>query len=250
MNKSYWLHCLAPDAPAAVHLRTLGRSEVLIFGDVKFNGSVPPMGIGTEFTLSIRAGQKPKLTQVCKGLTDAEVQEFECKDAKLSSVLEVLAASRRRVRRSDRTDPQGRPRPDMLSGLGAGTGRDPGAEMNIQQLAGFSKIDSTLAKAGLRSGPRQRRATRDMDANGFDLPTGKEAQVRPAGPVVKAKPLNRDPGHLLGPLFGPKLATPMRPFSIPGRRTRRGTVTENPADRRGMAAKKATKENQEQKKRI
>jgi hypothetical protein len=200
MNKSYWAHRIASDAPPAVHLTSTGRSQVLSFGDVKFQGPFPPIALGTEFTVSIPAGQPfPKVTQVVKGRDGAEVKVVQCKDANLFAVLGAMAAlgggyseAIELIRKADRAQ--------VLSGplvLDAVP-----HQMSVQQLAGFSKIDPTLAKANLEVA-RVGTVAPAVDAAGFELPAH-EAPVRPAtGPVAKP-PLNRDPGHLFGPLFGPK----------------------------------------------
>jgi hypothetical protein len=199
MNRSYWLHQIAPDAPPAVHLRSSGRSEVLICGEVKFRGAVPPIGIGTEFTVSVPAGQLPKVTRVFKGRDGAEVKELRCTEPDLSAVLAALAAlgagyseAIELIRKADRAE--------VLTGalvLDAVP-----RQLSVQQLAGFAKIDPTLAKVNVEVA-RVGTGQVAVGADGFELPSGRDAQVRPAGPVARP-PLNRDPGHLFGPLFGPK----------------------------------------------
>ncbi len=197
-SKASWLYRVAPDAPPAVHLNSSGRSEVVVFGDVKFQGSVPPIAVGTEFTVSVAEG-RPLVTRVFAGRKDAQVEKAHCADANLTSVLAAMAAlgggysdAIELLRKADRAE--------VLSGklvLDAIP-----REMSVQQLAGFAKIDLTLAKADLEVA-RVGTVRPAVDANGFELPTTAEAAVAPAAAAPKP-PLNRDPGHLFGPLFGPK----------------------------------------------
>ena len=161
---------------------------------MKLRGPIPPTLIGTEFTVSMPAGQLPKVTRVFKGREEAEVKELRCR-ADLVSVLSAIASlgggyseAIELIRKADR----------------AGTLTGPMVldafprEMSIQQLAGFSKVDQTLAKANLevaRVGSVQPK----VDANGFELPAVPDAAVTPAGAMLTKPPLNRDPGRLFGP---------------------------------------------------
>jgi hypothetical protein len=199
MNRSYFLHQIAPDAPPAVHLRSFGRSEVLISGAVKVRGPVAPFSIGgTEFTFSVPAGQLPKVTRVVKGRDGAVVREAKCVENTLSAALAALAAlgggygeAIELIRKADRAEIL--TGPVVLDAIPH--------QLSVQQLAGFSKVDPTLAQVN-REVARVGAVAPAVDANGFELPAA-QGPVRPVGPVAKP-PLNRDPGHLFGPLFGPK----------------------------------------------
>jgi hypothetical protein len=203
MNRSYWMHQIAPDAPPAVQLRSFGRSEVLLCGDVKFRGTVPPLALGTEFTVSVPAGQLPKVTRVFKGRDGAEVKEVRCTEPKLSAALAALAAlgggyseAIELIRKADRAEVLTGPL--VLDAIPR--------QLSVQQLAGFSKVDNTLAKANLEVA-RVGTGELAVGADGFELPSGRGAAARSTtGPVAKP-PLNRDPGHLFGPIFGPKRDT-------------------------------------------
>jgi hypothetical protein len=168
---------------------------VLIFGNVKLRGPVAPMSVGGDFTVSWQSGQPAaRVTRVVKGRDDAEVKEVHC----IPSVAAVLSAMATLgggyseaiefIRKASRAD--------ILAGdlLIDAIPR----EMSIQQLAGFSKIDPTLAKANTEVA-RVGTVRQAMDANGFDLPTAQEEQVTPAGAPLVKPPLNRDPGRLFGP---------------------------------------------------
>jgi hypothetical protein len=196
-----WLYRVAPDAPAAVHLVSAGRSEVILFGDVQFRPRVPPFSVGTDFTVSVPAGGLPRVTRVSKGRQDAELKVADCTSAGLSGVLAAVAAlgggyteAIELIRKADR--------------LGVLTGKlvvdAIPREMSVQQLDGFAKIDPALTKADLEVA-RVGALRPAVDANGFDLPAAARAAGGPVAPPPKP-PLNRDPGHLFGPLFGPKRA--------------------------------------------
>src|SRR5439155_463110 len=78
--KSYWLHRVASGSPAAIHLTSGGRSEIVIYGEgVKFRGQVPPLPVGGEFTVSVPADLTfARVTRVVKVNGDAEVKEARC----------------------------------------------------------------------------------------------------------------------------------------------------------------------------
>lgn len=194
MNRSYVLHKVAPDAPAAVHLTSTGRTEVAIYGDVKFRGALAPVAVGAEYTVSVPAGQPAKITRVFKGREDAEVKEVRCR-SDLHSVLTVMAnlgggysEAIELIRKLDRAE--------VLTGkivLDAIP-----RELSIQQLSGFAKVDPTLAKVN-QEVARVGTVRPAVDAHGFELPSTQEATVPPAGAPLQKPPLNRDPGRLFGP---------------------------------------------------
>ncbi|QJW97203.1 flagellar basal body P-ring protein FlgI [Frigoriglobus tundricola] len=197
MNRSYWLHRVAggPDAPSAVHLTGTGRSEVVLFGSVKLRGPLPPVAVGTDYTVSLPAGQaKAKVTQVVKGAEDAEVKEYTCEPT-LAAVLSTLATLRggyseaielvRKLARVEALDAQ-----LVLNATPH--------ELSVQQLCTFAKTDSTLAKAN-QEVARIGSVNPAVDANGFELPVVQDAPVVPAGAPLVKPPLNRDPGRLFGP---------------------------------------------------
>lgn len=210
MNRSYWLHRVAPDAPPAVHLSTAGRSEVVVFGNgVVLRDLGTPMAVGTDFTVSVPEGQVlAKVTRVVKGRDGAEVKELRC-PANVAGVLGALAALGggygeaiefvRRAERSQLLD--GKLVIDALP-----------RELSIQQLAGFAKVDPTLTKA---NGEVAKVGTvrPAVDANGFELPALEDPAVTPAGAPLARPPLNRDPGRI----FGPKRASdaPVAPGVVP-----------------------------------
>ncbi len=201
MNRSYWLHRVAPDAPPAVHLTSSGRSQVVIFGDVKVRGPLPPTALGSaEFTVSVPAGGLPRVTHVRKGREDAEVDEVQCKTADLTAVLGALdrlgggyAEAIELIRKADRAEALTGPM--VLDAVPK--------ELSVQVLSGFAQVDPTLAKADVEVA-RVGTVQPAVDANGFELPTAQAAPaVAPAGALLPKPPLNRDPGRLFGPKRAP-----------------------------------------------
>jgi hypothetical protein len=198
MAKSYWLHRLAPEAPPAVHLTSTGRTEVLLFGEAKLRGPLPPLAVGGDFTVSWQEGQPTaRVTRVVKGKDQAEVKEAKCAP-NLASILGAMATlgggyaeAVELIRKADRAE-----------ALTAKLVVDAfPRELSVQQLSGFAKVDPTLTKANAEVA-RVGATKPAVDANGFELPAPQEAQVAPAGAPLARPPLNRDPGRLFGPRRG------------------------------------------------
>jgi hypothetical protein len=214
MNRSYWLHKVAPEAPPAVHLSTSGRSEIVLYGDgVKLRGPVAPISVGGEFTVSVPAGETfAKVTRVVKTAAGADVKEVRCAP-NLGSVLLAMTGPNglaggyseavELVRKADRLEAlSGKLVIDAIP-----------REFGIQQLSGFAKTDPTLAKADVEVA-RVGTVRPAVDANGFELPALQEAPVTPAGAPIAKVPLNRDPGRLFGPRRTPD-APPLDPSVVP-----------------------------------
>jgi hypothetical protein len=201
MNKSYWLHRIASDAPSAAHLTSTGRSEIVLFGGdgVKLRGPVPPIAVGSEFTVSLPVDQgTAKVTRVVKVNGDAEVKELRCPPT-LAGALNAMATlgggyseAVELVRKLARAE--------VLDGKLVVDAAP--HELSVQQLSGFAKIDPTLAKANVEV-IRIGTVRPAVDANGFELPAAQDAQVAPAGAPLAKPPLNRDPGRLFGPKRAP-----------------------------------------------
>ncbi len=196
MNRSYWLHRLAPEAAAAVHLSTSGRSEILVFGDgVRLRGPVQPFAVGTEFTVSWPNGDKhAKVTRIVKGRDEAEVREVRCAPT-LVAILGAMANlggnysdAIELVRRAHRAE--------LLHGELVVDAIP--RELSIQQLAQYAKTDSTLARANLDVA-KVGTVRPAVDAHGFEVPTVAEEPITPVGAPIVRPPLNRDPGRLFGP---------------------------------------------------
>ncbi len=197
MNRSYWLHKVAPEGPAAVHLSSAGRSEIVLFGDgVKLRGPVAPIAVGGEFTVSVPPGETyAKVTRVVKtAAAGAEVKEARCVP-NLASVLNTVtslgggyAEAIEFIRKADRVEALGGKL--VIDAIPR--------EFGIQQLSGFAKIDPTLTKANAEVA-RVGTQRPTVDANGFDLPTAQDPGIAPAGAPLAKQPLNRDPGRIFGP---------------------------------------------------
>ncbi|VTS01977.1 flagellar p-ring protein : Flagellar P-ring protein FlgI OS=uncultured planctomycete GN=HGMM_F16E03C17 PE=4 SV=1: FlgI: HEAT_2 [Gemmata massiliana] len=198
MNRSYYLHRVSTGHGAsAVHLPGSGRSEILVFGDdVKLRGPVPPMPLGTEFTVSVPGEDGvAKVTRVVRPKGgEPEVKEVACA-AELGSLLTALATlgggyseALELVRRASRTEVLSAP---------LVTDAVP-REMSIQQLCGFAKTDPTLSKVNVEVA-KVGTVRPTVDANGFEVPTVSDPFVAPAGALLPKQPLNRDPGRLFGP---------------------------------------------------
>ena len=195
MNKSYYLHRIGGNGTSAVHLTVGGRSEVLVFGDnVKLRGPMAPVPVGNEFTVSVPADGIAKVTRVVRLRGgEPEVKELRC-SAELGGVLAALAnlgagysEAVELVRRAARAEVLTAPL--VVDAIPR--------EMSMQQLSGFSKIDSTLAKANVEVA-KVGTVSPAIDANGFEVPTGQDPLIAPAGAVLPKQPLNRDPGRLFG----------------------------------------------------
>ncbi|MDY3554679.1 flagellar basal body P-ring protein FlgI [Gemmata sp. JC717] len=197
MNRSYYLHRVGGRGASAVHLTAAGRSEILVFGDnVKLRGPMPPVPLGSEFTVSVPAGDEGvKVTRVVRLKDrDPEVKEARC-GADLSAVLGALAnlgggysEAVELVRRSARAEALSAP---------VVTDAVP-REMSIQQLAGFAKVDTTLAKANVEVA-KVGTVQPAVDANGFEVPVDQGPLIAPAGAALPKQALNRNPGRLFGP---------------------------------------------------
>jgi hypothetical protein len=190
----FWLHRVAAGSPGLIHLTSDRRSEVVLFGDgLSLRGPVPPTAIGTEFTVSMPPGEtKVKLTRIVRVNGDAEVKEVKC-SPDLASVLGALAklggGYTETVELLTKAD-----RGQMLSAA-VMTDALP-REMTVQQLTGFSKTDPTLGRVNVEVA-RVGTVKRDLDATGFDLPSG-DPEAKPETTPARL-PLNRDPGRIFGP---------------------------------------------------
>jgi hypothetical protein len=196
MNRSYWLHRVAPDAPPAVHLSTAGRSEIVVFGNGATLRDVgTPMAVGGDFTVTVPEGEVlAKVTRIVKGRDGAEVKDVRCA-ANVAGVLGAMAAlgggyaeAIEFVRRAARSELiEGKLVVDAIP-----------REMSLHQLVGFAKIDTTLAKANAEVA-KVGTVNPDVAANGFELPATADEPVTPAGAQLVRPPLSRDPGRLFGP---------------------------------------------------
>jgi hypothetical protein len=212
MNRSYWLHRVAPDAPPAVHLSTTGRSEIVVFGNGATLRDVgTPMAVGGDFTVTVPEGEVlAKVTRIVKGRDGAEVKDVRC-PANVAGVLGALAAlgggyseAIEFVRRAARSELiEGRLVVDSIP-----------REMSLHQLVGYAKTDPTLASANAEVA-KVGTVNPDVAANGFNLPSTAEAPVAPAGAQLVRPPLNRDPGRIFGPKRAADTPAVLDPAVVP-----------------------------------
>jgi hypothetical protein len=157
---------------------------------------MPPIPVGTEFTVSVTAAGLTKVTRVVRpNGGEPKVEEVNCTSAELGGVLTAMAKlgggyseAVELVRRVARTEVL--TAPIVVDAIPR--------EMSIQQLCGFAKTDTTLAKANMEVA-KIGTVRPAVDANGFEVPTAQEPLIAPAGAVLTKPPLNRDPGRLFGP---------------------------------------------------
>lgn len=194
VNKSYYLHRVGGRGASAVHLTAAGRSEVLVFGDnVKLRAPMAPVPVG-EFTVSVNADGVAVVTRVVRVNGGEPKVEERRSSAELGGVLVAMAnlgagysEAVELIRRAARTEMLTAPL--VMDAIPR--------EMSIQQLCGFAKIDTTLAKANVEVA-KVGTLRPAIDANGFEVPTGQDPLIAPAGAILPKQPLNRDPGRLFG----------------------------------------------------
>ncbi|MBN9517726.1 hypothetical protein J0H58_04265 [bacterium] len=193
-NDSFYVHRVAPGTPGLVHLTTALRSEVVVFGDgVKLRGPFT-LPLGTEFTVSVPAnGPEAKVSRVVRAKAGgSDVKEVTCA-TDLAAVLATVARlgggygeAVELVRRAD-----------SAQVLTAAVSVDAVPKLlSVQQLAGFARVDPTLAKADVEVA-RVGTDRADLEASGVDLPVD-PSELRTPEAAPRA-PLSRDPGRLFGP---------------------------------------------------
>jgi hypothetical protein len=195
VNKSYWLHQVAPGSPPLIHLTSDRRCEVVLFGDgPKLRGPFT-LPVGSDFTVHVPAGGGPAgVTRIVSVKNDLEEKKLACPP----DLPGVLAAIGRLgggyeqavefIRKADRAQV-----------LGAALTIDAiPAEMNIRQLAQFAANDPTLTRVNAEVA-RAGVVRPDLGAAGFDLPAAQPDPAAQVPPPPPRPPLNREPGRLFGP---------------------------------------------------
>src|SRR5262249_40503553 len=87
LNKSFWLHHVATDSPAMVHLSTSRRAEIILFGEDAYLQA--PFAIRTgEFAITAAAGDSRCTIAHCS--TEQGTSHRQC-SLKLDDVLHTLA---------------------------------------------------------------------------------------------------------------------------------------------------------------
>lgn len=194
MNNAFWMHRVAPGSPAAVHLSSDRRSEVVLFGTSHALRGPFTLPAGTDFTVSVAAGAKDvKVTRIVKVRGEQEVKEVACEND-LAAVLATMA----KLGSGYNEVVDLLKRADQAQVLSAPVVEDAiPREINVQQLSGFAKIDPTLVKADVEVS-RVGTTRPDLSQAGYDLPGERDADVKPADAVAKP-PLSREPGRIFGP---------------------------------------------------
>ena len=195
LNNSFWLHRVAGGSAGLVHVSADRRSEIVIFGDgVALKGPFT-LPVGSDFTVSVAAGDpEARVSRIVRGKSgDSEVKELKCKPD-LAAVLATLAQlgggyseAIEFLRRADSAE--------VLTAALAVNAIP--RQFAVQQLAGYSKTDPALVKADAEVA---KVGTVGPDAEqqaGYNLPA--EAEATTADPAAPRPPLSRDPGRLFGP---------------------------------------------------
>jgi hypothetical protein len=192
VNKSYWLHSVAPGSPGLVHLTSNKRCEIVMFGDnIKLRGPFT-LPIGSDFTINVPAnGEEAIITQIKIVKNEPVKFEEKCPTDLYAALLTLgklgggYTEAVELIRRADKAQ--------ILSASVVVDAIVP--ELNIRHLAEFAAkdpglflADKEVARAGVvRPG---------FDADGFDLPPPEQDPATIVAPVPPRPPLNRSPGHI------------------------------------------------------
>jgi len=192
VNGSFWLHRAVPEGDGLVHIASLRKSEIVLFGTGHPMRTPFSFPIGNDFTVTAR-GDDPNITVTRIARREGEpVAISETCPADLGAVL--VALSKLGGTYSEAVELVMRAqRAEVLAAAVAYDALPRG--IPIQQLAQISRNDPHLARAD-REVERYQRG--EVVPAGYDLPTEGQSVQQPAAPV-EAVPLNREPGRLFGP---------------------------------------------------
>lgn len=198
----YALHVVAADSEPLVHLRTDRRNEVVLFGTVWPITGKFSLPLGSEFTVSGDDTGSVTVSRVVPAKSDDRNGDATTVDgtyrADLVTVLKGLAElsggygeAVELIRRLNAGE--------LLAAKVAVDSAPRG--MTVQKLAIIARNDPTLSRADQEVERAMKDGT-DAPSGGYDLPAEAEGVRRvsgtePAGPA-DGKPLNRNPGRLLG----------------------------------------------------
>ena len=192
VNGSFWLHRAVPDGDGLVHIASMRKSEIVLFGTGHPLRTPFSFPIGADFTITARADD-PHITVTRIASRDGEpVAISERCPADLGAVLVTLSKlggtyteAVELVMRAQRAE--------VLAAAVAYDALPRG--IPVQQLAQISRNDPHLARAD-REVERFQRG--EVVQAGYDLPSeGKVVQQQPK--PLEVPPLNREPGRLFGP---------------------------------------------------
>jgi hypothetical protein len=192
VNGSFWLHRAVPEGDGLVHIASLRKSEIVLFGTGHPMRTPFSFPIGNDFTVTAR-GDDSNITVTRIARREGEpVAISETCPADLGAVL--VALSKLGGTYSEAVELVMRAqRAEVLAAAVAYDALPRG--IPIQQLAQISRNDPHLARAD-REVERYQRG--EVVPAGYDLPTEGQSVQQPAAPV-EAVPLNREPGRLFGP---------------------------------------------------
>ncbi|MGL4423556.1 MAG: HEAT repeat domain-containing protein, partial [Gemmataceae bacterium] len=189
IRQNFWLHQVASDSPALVHLLSNRRNEIVIFGrpaDVTGPFSIP---LGTVFAVSRKAGDDAvTLSKVVEGKDGADTVQVKSKPsvgAMLAALGEMGGSYSEAVELVRRLDTA-----KLLPATLAIDATPRG--LPITQLAVMAKSDPTVETTNLEVA----RASRgDVMQAGYDLPTeSKSVTLLP----TQLPELNKNPGRIFG----------------------------------------------------
>jgi hypothetical protein len=205
VKSTYWLHHVAPDSPGLIHLVSLKRSEIVLFGragDLKGPFSFP---VGAEYTVTAKAGDEKvtvsKLVRGKDGVVPQVVKVHPGLESVLGAMAEMGAGYSEAVELVRRAD--------AVKALSVAVAVDAAPRgLPLTQLALIARSDPGLDTANLEVA----RASRgDMEQASFDLPSESDSlRQKPAAPT-EAPDLSRNPGRLFGPKKHPLEADPEPP---------------------------------------
>jgi hypothetical protein len=190
------VHSVAAGSPGLIHMTGDRRSEVVLFGDgVRFRGPVPPLPVGTDFTVSMAAGDPDvKVTRIVRVKGEPEVKETKC-PADVHAVLVAMA----RLGGGYPEAVELLRRADGAQVLSAAVVVDAlPLQMTVQQLAGYAKADPALLKADTEV-TRVGALRTDLETAGLDVPSDQDPDAKTAEAAAPRAPLSRNPGRLFGP---------------------------------------------------
>ena len=211
LKKNFWLHNVAPDSGGMIHLTTLKRNEVVLFGRVGELGDTFSFPLGANFAASRNFGEAlvtvAKVVDGKDGVEPVKVLVRPTVGAVLNALGELGGGYPEAVEFVRRAD--------SAKVLRCAVAIDAAPRgLPVTHLAVLARSDPTVETTNLEVA----RASRgDAVQAGYDLP-GESDGVR-APVVVPASELSRNPGRLFAPKKHPgdgEEPEPAKPADAPG----------------------------------
>ena len=223
----YWVHHVAPDSPGLIHLVTLKRSEIVLFGAVGAVRGPFSFPLGSEFAVTARDGDElVTVSRIVAGKDGAEPLAVKVRPA-VGAVLAALAElgagyseAVEFVRKADAAKVlpvtvavDAAPRGIPLTQLALIARSDPGLETADLEVTRASRADVRQASYDLPSeadGVRKtslappedpqlnRNPGRLFAPKKHPMEVGPETDSKPADPAKPESDLSRNPGRLFG----------------------------------------------------